>query len=53
MKKLLFLLLLMGAGYYAWQKYGAGISLGTPREGNGTRGIQRMTGGAKEAEQIK
>ena len=53
MKKLLVLALLAGAGWYAWTHHRDSFRFGTPREGNGTRGIQRITDGAKEAEQIK
>ena len=55
MKKLIVILLLGGAAYWAWTEHRDWFRFSGPqREGSGTRGVQRLTGGtSKEAEQIK
>ena len=50
MKKLLFLAAAAGAAYFAYARFVAPAKLGDP---NLTRGTQRLTGPAKELQDIK
>ena len=53
MNTLLVLALLAGAGWCAWTHHRDSFRFGTPGERNGTRGIQRITSGANQAQQIR